>query len=211
MKAFILRLLETIAGLAAQPKQTPASVPKPAPKPAPPTAPVITPAAWMNWAHHEATDGIAEEPNRDNRGPRIDHYIKLGRCGAPGQPYCAVFVNAALEQAGVPGTRSALARSFEKNPNFIKLPGPTWGAVSVFWRGSKAAGTGHVGFYVGQTAHHVYTLGANQSDDCNESPFPFDGKNFGLVGHFWPKSVRLPPMKAILLDGKGRPVDLKVT
>lgn len=165
----------------------------------------------MDWARKEATDGIAEEPNRDNRGPVIDRYIRLGRCGAPGQPYCAVFVNAALEQAGLPGTRSAMARSFENNPNFVKLSGPAYGAVTVFWRQSRAAGVGHVGFYVGQTAHHVYTLGANQSDDCNESPFPISGKSFGLIGYYWPRSLPLPTVQQIALDGRGRPVEnLKV-
>jgi uncharacterized protein (TIGR02594 family) len=208
MKAFVLRLFEVIAELL-KPKHQPA--PKPAPKPTPATTRPITAKAWMDWAHHEATDGIAEEPNKDNRGPVIDRYIRLGRCGAPGQPYCAVVVNAALEQAGVPGSRSAMARSFESNPNFIKLPGPAWGAITTFWRNSKTAGLGHVGFYIGETEHHIYTLGGNQGDDFNESPFPKSGQSFGHVGYYWPKTVPLPPIKKIALDGHGRPTNLKVT
>lgn len=209
MKAFLAWLLKVLS----KPKVTPPATPKPTPKP--PAAPLVraaSPKAWMDWAHREATDGIAEEPNKDNRGPRIDHYISLGKCGRPGDPYCAIFVNAALEQAGVPGTRSAMARSFEHHKDFVRLSGPAYGAITTFWRGTKSGGFGHVGFYVGQTAHHIYTLGANQGDDCNERPFPIDGKSFGLVGFYWPKSVPLPAIRKIELDGRGRPVgDIKVT
>jgi uncharacterized protein (TIGR02594 family) len=208
---FLLRLL----GLSPKPQPpvpAPAPAPKPAPKPALVPKPVIkAPQAWMDWAHREATDGIAEEPNKDNRGPVIQRYIDLAKCGSQGDPYCAIFVNAALEQAGLRGTRSAMARSFESNPNFVKLKGPALGAVATFWRGSKSGGFGHTGFYKGQTANHIYILGANQSDDCNESPFPIDGKSFGLVGFYWPKPLPLPEIKPIMLDGKGRPINLKVT
>lgn len=209
MKAFFLRLLDVLAELISGHK--PAPLPKSVPKPAQPHVRAVSPDAWMKWARHEATDGISEEPNRDNRGPVIERYIRLGRCGALGQPYCAVFVNAALEQAGIPGSRSAMARSFEGNPNFVKLPGPARGAIATFWRQSKSAGLGHVGFYVGETDNHIYTLGANQSDDCNESPFPKSGKSFGHVGYYWPKSVPLPSIQKIALNGRGQPINLKVT
>lgn len=206
--AFITGLLKAIFG---NPRPAPEPYPQPEPaKPAKPK-PIKAPQAWMDWAHKEATDGIAEEPNRDNRGPKIDEYIRLGKCGAPGQPYCAVVVNAALERVGIPGTRSAMARSFETSRHFVKLKGPAYGAITTFWRGSRAAGTGHVGFYVGQTENHIYTLGGNQGDDFNESPFPKDGKSFGFVGYYWPASLPLPEIKPIMLDGKGRPINLKVT
>lgn len=207
-------LIQWMLGLFAKPAPVPTPKPaqKPAPKPAAPAKSAIkAPQAWMDWAHREATDGIAEEPNRDNRGPVIRRYITLAKTGVEGDPYCAIVVNAALEQAGIPGTRSAMARSFEHNPNFVKLAGPAYGAITTFWRGSKTGGLGHVGFYVGETANHVYTLGGNQGDDFNESPFPKDGKSFGLVGYYWPKSVPLPTVQKVALDGKGRPINLKVT
>src|SRR4051812_12804010 len=98
---------------------------------------------WMGWALNEAHDGIVEEPNKDNRGPVIDRYIKLAKCGRPGDPYCAVAVNAALEFNHIVGTRSAAARSFEwDDKNFLKLWGPAYGAITVFWRGSHKSGTG---------------------------------------------------------------------
>lgn len=172
----------------------------------------LTDPIWMGWAIHEATDGIVEEPNHDNRGPVIERYIKLAKCGHLGDPYCAVAVNAALEFNNIKGSRSAAARSFEWNTDdFVKLTGPAYGAITVFWRGSHKSGTGHVGFYVGETENHVYTLGANQHDDFNQSPFPKDGISFGLVGHYWPKTIKLPLIQRIKLSGNGKPISTKVT
>lgn len=156
-----------------------------------------TDPAWMGWAINEATDGIAEEPNKDNRGPVIKRYIDLAHCGSQGDPYCAIAVNAALEFNGIPGTRDPAARSFEwdaakPDGKFIRLGGAAYGAIVVFWRGTHNSGKGHTGFYVAETEHHVYVLGANQHDDYNESPFPKIGASFGLVGYYWPRSVALP-------------------
>jgi uncharacterized protein (TIGR02594 family) len=169
---------------------------------------------WMGWAIHEATDGVVEESEGDNRGPVIRRYIKLAKAGREGDPYCAIAVNAALEFNGIPGTESAGARSFEWNEKkrFVKLKGPAYGAIAVFWRGSKKSGYGHVGFYVGETEHHVYTLGANQGDDFNESPFPKAGKSFGLIGYYWPVDYPKPEIKPIRLNGKGKVIkDTKAT
>lgn len=175
----------------------------------------LTDPIWMGWAIHEATDGVPEEDG-DNRGPVIARYIKLAQAGRQGDPYCALAVNAALEFNNLRGSRSAAARSFEWDggQHFVKLPGPAYGAIAVFWRGSPRSGTGHVGFYVGETDNHVYVLGANQHDDFNESPFPKLGASFGLVGYYWPKGYPLPKTDKVMLAGKahavGDNVNLKV-
>lgn len=169
---------------------------------------------WMTWIKAEAKSGEVKEPFKNNRGPAIRRYVKLAKCGQEGDPYCAIGVNAALEANGIPGTRSALARSFERDrARFVRLTGPALGAIAVFWRGSKASGFGHVGVYVGETEHHVYVLGFNQADDVNESPYPKAGRSFGLVGYFWPIGVEKPVVQPIRLGGDGRPLksNLKVT
>lgn len=172
-----------------------------------PTKPV-----WMDWIIKEATDGIEEEPNKDNRGPVIRRLIKLGKCGQEGDPYCAIGLNAALEDTGFKGSRSALARSFENNKDFIKLDGPALGAITTFWRGKKSSGLGHVGVYGGETENHIYVWGFNQHDDANMSPFPRNGLSFGFSGFYWPKSEKLPEIKRIILNGKGKPIkEIKVT
>jgi hypothetical protein len=49
----------------------------------------------------------------------IERYIEAAHRGARGDPWCAIFVNASLERAGMPGTRSAVARSFEYDTHFV--------------------------------------------------------------------------------------------
>lgn len=210
MFKLLLKILELIlAGIRPHPaEETQKQKAPPAPAPGKSDDASTKPAqvrnaeAWMAWARHEAMDGIPEEPNHDNRGPVIDRYIALAKCGTPGDPYCAIMVNAAHEQCGLAGTRSALARSFEHHPNFVKLPGPAYGAVTVFWRGSPGGGQGHAAFYDSETDTHVYTLGANQHDDFNVSPFPKQSDRFGLVGYFWHRSVPLPKTGAIRHGGQ---------
>lgn len=138
--------------------------------------------SWLIWAQKEV--GFHERPG--NRG--IQKYIALARCGQEGDPWCAIFVNAALEANGIRGTRSAMARSFEHDANFIRLSGPALGAVTTMWRGSPSAGTGHVFFYVGENDRGVIALGGNQQDEVK-----LQGEPRGrITGHWWPRSYPLP-------------------
>src|SRR5262249_48828233 len=138
--------------------------PVPAPPPAaPPAPPPSTRPLWLDVAFifrgfHET--GV-------NRG--IERFIELAKCGSLGDPWCAIFVNACLEQSGQRGTRSAMARSFEHDPNFVRLGGPALGAVATMWRGSPTAGTGHVFFYLGENTQGVLGLAGNQSDGVREA------------------------------------------
>src|SRR5260221_13815201 len=77
----------------------------------------------------------------------IEKFIYLAHAGHLGDPWCAIFVNACLEEAGIHGSRSALARSFETNQNFTKLEKPISGCIFTRWRGSPSSGQGHTGFY----------------------------------------------------------------
>ena len=137
---------------------------------------------WLIWAQKEV--GFHERPG--NRG--IQKYIALARCGQEGDPWCAIFVNAALEANGIRGTRSAMARSFEHDANFIRLSGPALGAVTTMWRGSPSAGTGHVFFYVGENDRGVIALGGNQQDEVKLQGEP----RRRITGHWWPRSYPLP-------------------
>ncbi len=54
--------------------------------------------AWLKWAWHEI--GVEEELN--NTGPDIRRYISIAKCGHEGDPWCAIFANAALEASSIP-------------------------------------------------------------------------------------------------------------
>jgi len=153
---------------------------------------VVLPA-WFVAAQNEI--GVREAPG--NRGPAIRRYIAAARCGSEGDPWCAIFANAMLESAGLRGTRSALARSFERDPHFMRLDGPALGCIVTFWRGTKASGLGHVGFYAGERGGRIFTLGGNESDMVRVEPYPKAAARFGLSGYFWPKGLALPATGAL--------------
>ncbi len=167
--------------------QLPAPSPAPAPSPVPTiSGPFAGAPAWFQWALHE----IGFHEQGDNRG--LDRYIALAHTGANGEPWCAIFANAALEATGVMGSRSASSQSFRSNPNFVQLEKPALGAIAVFWRGSPSSGLGHVGFYRGENANRVWTLGGNEHDMVQIEALPKSTSGFGLVGYWWPKAVPLP-------------------
>jgi uncharacterized protein (TIGR02594 family) len=172
------------------------SVPTAAAKPAVPPTQSAGPPPWLTWAQHE----IGFHETGENQG--IEKYIALAHCGAPGDPWCAIFANAALEATGTPGTRSAASQSFRTHPGFIQLQAPVPGALAVFWRVARNSGQGHVGFYVGEDATHVSTLGGNENDAVRIEPLPKAGASFGLIGYWWPKSVPLPAGGAVTVPTK---------
>jgi uncharacterized protein (TIGR02594 family) len=151
------------------------------------------PPPWL--AKAESYLGFHERP--DNRG--IEEFIALAKCGEPGDPWCAIFVNACLEAAGVRGTRSAMARSFERDGNFVKLAGPALGAVTTMWRSSPSSGSGHVFFYLGENDKGVLALGGNQSDQVCRQYEP----RARITGHWWPKSAALPKVGRIVVRDAG--------
>jgi uncharacterized protein (TIGR02594 family) len=158
------------------------------------------------------TDG---EPAWVTKGPKdlgfhetgknqgIQKFIDQAHCGGPGDPWCAIWANAKLEQSGIRGTRSARALSFSEDKNFVKLGKPALGAITVYQRGKPSAGQGHVGFYMGETGTQILTLGGNESDAVREQ---FESKA-KLVGFFWAKSVDLPKGGVIKVKSEdGHPI-----
>lgn len=119
----------------------------------------------------------------------IEKFIDEAHTGGLGDPWCAIFVNAKLEECGIPGTRSAMARSFERHPNFVRLSGPALGAIATFWRGSPSSGSGHVNFYAGtDSSGRNIGVGGNQSDKVSAAYMDMARH----VGWFWPKSQPMP-------------------
>lgn len=137
---------------------------------------------WMTWALKE----VGFHERGQNLG--IEKYITLARCGSPGDPWCAIFANAGLEFCGIRGTRSAMARSFEKSEHFVQLDGPAYGAITTMWRQSKNSGLGHVFYYCGENENGIIALGGNQSDQVRRQ---YEPRN-RVVGYWWPAALPLP-------------------
>ncbi|MBT0318580.1 TIGR02594 family protein [Morganella morganii] len=95
-------------------------------------------------------------------------------------PWCAGFVNACLERAGIRSTRSDSSRSYLAFGDALKEP--AYGCIVTFSR----TGGGHVGFVVGKTeSGQLMVLGGNQSDAVNIKAFGTDR----VTGYRWPSGV----------------------
>lgn len=149
---------------------------------------------WMPWAVHE----VGFHETGVNLG--TEKYIDLSKNGSRaqllGEPWCADFSNAAFEAVGIHGTRSAMARSYERSEYFVELDGPAYGAVTTMWRGSPDSDLGHVFFYLGENEKGILGLGGNQSDSVSREYHPRNR----IVGYWWPKSVPLPKIGPIAVS-----------
>jgi uncharacterized protein (TIGR02594 family) len=172
-----------------------------------PVPPIATDGA-PQW-YKLATQEIGTREEGVNSGAAIARYRQLAQCGQDHDPWCAIFANAmfALCNPPVPGTKSASSQSFRNNGNFVKINGPTLGAVTVFWRGSPTSGLGHVGFYRGETPGSVYVLGGNEGDMVQIEPM---SKN-QLIGYWWPASVASPAIGKIAIPPGTPKQQTKVT
>jgi uncharacterized protein (TIGR02594 family) len=151
--------------------------------------------AWLV----KARSYIGFHETGDNRG--IERFIEAAHTGSLGDPWCAIFANACLEEVGIHGTRSPAARSFESDSNFRRLAGPQLGCIVTFWRVSPNSGQGHVGFYVGDDTklNEITVLSGNDDDQVEIAPHP----RSRVTGFWWPANdVTTAPQPAIN-TGKG--------
>lgn len=84
--------------------------------------------------------------------------------------WCAAFVGAMLERAGMTSTRALDARSYEDWGEATS--DPQEGDLVVFWRESADSWKGHVGFYVSREGNVINVLGGNQRNQVNISQYP---------------------------------------
>lgn len=102
--------------------------------------------------------------------------------------WCATFVSAMLDEAGVEGTNHALARSYLC---WGRPTRPRRGAICVIKKKTKGPdqGTGsragyHVGFLVHLSKNNIWLLGGNQRNRVSVQAFPKGRWN--LAGLRWP-------------------------
>ncbi len=129
--------------------------------------------------------------------PRILEYRRMAGLTQFGEmddgkvPWCAIFINAMLAESGVKTSGTAMARSFVRHPDFIRLEKPMIGCITVI-SSSRGPASGHVFFYTAENGILIQSLGGNEDDSVS------CGKMWSkkqLVGHFWPRAVPLlaPP------------------
>lgn len=135
---------------------------------------------WLKEAYRHV--GLREMPG-ERHEPMILAWWKAIRRGGirdDETPWCAAFVGACLESAGVLSTRFESARSYLQWGE--ALGRPLLGCVVVLGR----AGGGHVGFVVGMTgAGDPLVLGGNQEDQVNVRRFA----GSRVLGYRWPSGV----------------------
>jgi len=122
---------------------------------------------WFAIAHGEL--GVHEIAGPQHNPRVVAYFDAIGRPEVKDDetPWCAAFVGACLERAGIPSTKSAWARDYLKWGVGTTSPQP--GTVVVLDRGN---GYGHVGFFVRRDREHVWLLGGNQNDEVNIASFP---------------------------------------
>lgn len=117
--------------------------------------------------------GIKEVPGKADNPQIMEMYRTVGADWATHEEvaWCAAFVGAMLERAGLPSTRSLAARSYLKWGVPVSVNEAREGDVVVFKRGNSSW-QGHVAFYMRQTKASIYVLGGNQSDGVNVKAYP---------------------------------------
>lgn len=168
----------------------------------PSTAKYGDPPEWYRLAEKE----IGFHEVGDNRG--LDRFLaENGGIGSNGDPWCAIFVNAKVHQAGFPTSGSAMARSFERHKNFVKLSEPALGCIVTMWRVSKTDGQGHVFMYDGENSSGIRGIGANEEDQVKRS---FHDRR-RITGYWWPASATMPTTGVIKVNASGAVINTRET
>ncbi len=135
-------------------------------------------APWMPIAL--SMNGLSEVKGSAHSAEILQMWkdIKRGGIKDDETPWCAAFVGACLERAGIKSSRFESAKSYMQWG--IPLAEPIVGCIVVFTR----QGGGHVGFVAGQDrAGNLMVLGGNQSDAVNIKAFP----KTRVTGYRWPE------------------------
>jgi uncharacterized protein (TIGR02594 family) len=154
---------------------------------------------WLALARQQI--GLAEIAGAKHESRIVRFFADIGSKFRDDEtPWCAAFVGAMLERAGVTSTRKEAARSYLNWG--AKLAFPVLGCVVVFER-PPSTWSGHVGFVVGVDAFdNLMTLGGNQGNVVSIAPF----KRARVLGYRWPPATTYPnaqPLDLPLLSSTG--------
>ncbi len=133
---------------------------------------------WMAIA--EAEKGVFEFPGTGNNPRVLEYFSAVTNLSASAvsrdeTPWCSAFANWCLAQAGLEGTKSALARSWLDWGQPVDTP--VRGCLVVF---EREVVFGHVGFYLDETENEIKVLGGNQQNP--------ETKIFEVSEKYYPKA-----------------------
>ncbi len=140
-------------------------------------------ASWLDEAWREF--GEAERAGAASNPRIIAMYRDAGHPDVKNDEvaWCAAFVGAILERAGLRSSRSLLARSYLAWGD--ALPKPRIGAIAVLSRGSDPS-QGHVGFWLAERDDWVLVLGGNQGNAVSVARYP----KSRLLAVRWPAALQ---------------------
>lgn len=137
---------------------------------------------WLAEAWRELGQSEVAGPRHN---PRITAFFKeLGHeaYARDEVAWCAAFVGACLERAGIASTRSLMARSYTQFGEPLTVE--RLGSLVVLTRGPNPA-FGHVGFLVGWSPEKLWLLGGNQADSVRVAGYD----RSRLVALRWPRQL----------------------
>jgi uncharacterized protein (TIGR02594 family) len=144
---------------------------------------------WLDIAAGEIGTSETFGPETD---ARVGKYLASAGLTSDGDdlPWSAAFVNWVIEQAGLPGTKSGMARQWLSWG--LEVQTPVIGAVVVFSRTSNPM-LGTVGFFIGaDTKGNVIYLGGNIQNQVTVGSLP----PTRVLGYRWPKDIAFDPAPA---------------
>ena len=147
--------------------------------------------SWLALAWADL--GVTETPGSEHTARVLAYYADAGHPEIKDDEtaWCAAFLGACLERAGLASTRSLMARSYAGWGEPLDEFRP--GAIAVLSRTADPT-LGHVGFLVGETADQIFLLGGNQNNRVSVESFP----RTRLLGLRWPAN-----MSPVIADAAG--------
>ena len=136
---------------------------------------------WVTWGLIELSQNIRETKGTIHH-PRIIEYHHSTTLKATEDEvsWCSSAINCCMLECGLPGTMSALARSWlgwgEELSEF------RFGAIAVFWRGEPHSVKGHVGIALAEESGIITLLGGNQGNAFSIAKYP----KSQLLSYRWP-------------------------
>lgn len=147
--------------------------------------------------------GLAEIPGKQH-SPTILRWWKALKTTIRDDEtaWCGAFIGGVLAECAIKtGKGGPAARSWLDMGTVLEKP--ALGCVVVFWRGSKAGWSGHVGFVAGKDHNgNLMVLGGNQGDRVSIKPFSLSR----VLGYRWPTGFQPMPSRYSLpaIDSSGQ-------